>query len=72
MQTDLIEQLTPRESEVLERVARGIKRREVAQQLGMSINTVKYHLRNAYGKLGACHLAQAIGRVRSSELQAQR
>ncbi len=47
------ESLTDREREVLELVATGITNREVAQQLFISINTVKVHLRNIYTKLGA-------------------
>ena len=47
------EPLTDREREVLELVATGITNREVAQQLYISINTVKVHLRNIYTKLAA-------------------
>lgn len=47
------EPLTDREREVLELVATGITNREVAQQLFISINTVKVHLRNIYAKLAA-------------------
>jgi len=47
------EPLTDREREVLELVATGITNREVAQNLFISVNTVKVHLRNVYTKLGA-------------------
>lgn len=47
------EALTDREREVLELVATGITNREVAQELFISVNTVKVHLRNVYTKLGA-------------------
>ncbi len=47
------EPLTDREREVLELVATGITNREVAQELFISVNTVKVHLRNVYTKLGA-------------------
>ena len=47
------EPLTDREREVLGLVATGITNREVAQELFISVNTVKVHLRNVYTKLGA-------------------
>lgn len=47
------ESLTDREKEVLNLVATGITNREVAQELFISVNTVKVHLRNVYTKLGA-------------------
>jgi two-component system NarL family response regulator len=43
--------LTPRELEVLRLVARGMSNREVAEQLYISENTVKNHMRNILEKL---------------------
>jgi DNA-binding NarL/FixJ family response regulator len=45
--------LTPREREVALLVARGLKNREVALELGLSDGTVKVHLLNIFRKLGA-------------------
>jgi DNA-binding CsgD family transcriptional regulator/N-acetylneuraminic acid mutarotase len=47
------EPLSEREIELLQLVATGVTNREVAQQLSISVNTVKVHLRNVYAKLGA-------------------
>lgn len=45
--------LTPRELEVLELVTRGLRNKEIGTRLGISENTVKYHLRNILEKLHA-------------------
>lgn len=44
--------LSPREREILELVATGLKAREIAQRLFISTRTVERHVSNAYGKLG--------------------
>jgi DNA-binding NarL/FixJ family response regulator len=44
--------LSPREVEILKRVAAGRSNREIAQELWLSEHTVKYHLTNVYRKLG--------------------
>ena len=53
-------ELTKREQEVLEAVARGERSKEVALHLGISERTVKAHLTNIYGKLGVDSRAAAI------------
>lgn len=53
-------ELTDREQEVLEAVARGDRSKEVAYQLGISERTVKAHLASIYGKLGVDSRAAAI------------
>jgi DNA-binding CsgD family transcriptional regulator len=44
--------LTPSERRVAEMAARGLSNREIAQSLFVTLKTVEWHLRNAYGKLG--------------------
>ena len=43
--------LTQRELEILELVARGRLNREIADELGISPNTVRNHIRNVLDKL---------------------
>jgi DNA-binding NarL/FixJ family response regulator len=44
--------LSPRETQILKRVAAGRSNRAIAQELWLSEHTVKYHLTNVYRKLG--------------------
>ncbi|MBK8285537.1 MAG: response regulator transcription factor [Ahniella sp.] len=53
-------QLTPRERDVLEALARGVSYREAADALGMSINTLSHHVKNLYPKLAATSRSEAI------------
>jgi DNA-binding NarL/FixJ family response regulator len=46
------EALTPRETEIVQMVALGLRNRAIAQRLSISEGTVKVHLHNIYEKLG--------------------
>lgn len=46
-----VEQLTPRETEVLEQLAVGKSNREIAEALVISIKTVEVHVSSILGKL---------------------
>jgi LuxR family maltose regulon positive regulatory protein len=59
------EALTERELEVLRLIAEGLSNREVAQQLFLSLSTVKVHTHNIYGKLDVSSRTQAIARARA-------
>lgn len=61
---NLIEPLSDRELEVLQLIADGHSRQEIATNLFLSVNTVKTHLRNIYGKLGVNSQMQAVGKAR--------
>jgi DNA-binding CsgD family transcriptional regulator len=52
--------LSPREREVIERVAQGQTDKEIARQLGLSINTIIGYVRSARQKLGASNRAAAV------------
>jgi DNA-binding NarL/FixJ family response regulator len=52
--------LTPREPEVLACLAQGAGRREVAEQLHLSANTVRTHLQNLMAKLGVHSTLEAV------------
>ena len=54
------EQLTPRELEVLELVAQGASNLDIAQQLFISENTVKFHMKNILQKLHASNRAEVV------------
>ena len=61
--SDLIEPLSERELEVLQLIAEGLTNPEIAAKLFLSLNTVKVHTRNIYGKIGAHHRAQAVAQA---------
>jgi len=62
----LAEELTPRESEVLQLLADGLTNRAIAQELGISEHTVKFHVNAILGKLAAQSRTEAV--VRASRL----
>jgi LuxR family maltose regulon positive regulatory protein len=67
-QQNLMEPLTEREVEVLRLIAEGRKYEEIAEKLIISINTVRYHTRNVYGKLEVNSRTQAVRRAKELNL----
>ena len=55
--------LTPRELEVIQLVATGCTYAQAAERLGVSLNTVCTHVKNAYRKLGVRSGAAAVMRA---------
>src|SRR6266536_124570 len=51
--------LTQREIEILRLVAEGRTNKEIAGRLWVTLNTVKFHLSNIYGKLNVANRAEA-------------
>ena len=60
IELDPRERLTNREKTLLSALALGRTNTELAADLNISINTVKFHLRNLYDKLGLKNRSQAI------------
>jgi DNA-binding CsgD family transcriptional regulator len=52
--------LTPRQREVLDRIAQGKTNAEIADELGITLDGAKYHVREILGKLGAESREEAV------------
>jgi DNA-binding NarL/FixJ family response regulator len=59
---DRPEPLTPREREVLELLGQGLSNRQIAERLGVSEHTAKFHVASVSGKLGASSRTEAVSR----------
>ncbi len=58
--------LTRRERELLAALVTGHTNAQIARDYGLSVNTVKFHLKNLYGKLAVRNRAQAVALYLSS------
>ncbi|MBN8789381.1 MAG: response regulator transcription factor, partial [Terrimonas sp.] len=56
------QQLTPRESEVLHLLAKGLLYKEIARELGLSSETVRRHCFNIYEKLHVHNRTEALNK----------
>src|SRR5262245_61225645 len=54
------ESLTPREIEVLQLLAEGLPNKAIGDRLGISDQTVKFHVASICGKLGASNRTEAV------------
>lgn len=64
----LADPLTKRELEILILIDAGLKNKEIAEQLVISLNTVLYHTKNIYSKLGVNKRIQAITKAKEHNL----
>ena len=60
--------LSEREQEVLGLLNHGLANKEIARSVGLSEATVKFHLKNLYGKLGVNSRVMAITVARQQHL----
>jgi DNA-binding NarL/FixJ family response regulator len=60
LQQDPLQKLTARERELLAALATGRTNDELAKDFGVSVNTIKFHLRNLYEKMSIKNRAQAV------------
>ncbi|MCB0013120.1 MAG: AAA family ATPase [Anaerolineales bacterium] len=63
-----LQPLSPREMEVLLLLAQGLSNRSIAEQMVVSLNTVKAHTRRLYDKLDVNSRGQAVARARALRL----
>jgi DNA-binding NarL/FixJ family response regulator len=55
-----VENLTPREQEVLEQLALGSRYKEIGDNLGISLDGIRFHIRGVYNKLHVHSRTEAI------------
>ncbi len=60
----LVEPLSGRELEILMLINDGLSNRDIADNLSITVGTVKVHTRNIYGKLNVNSRTQAVARAR--------
>ena len=60
----LVDQLTAREREILALLAAGAPNPRIAEELVLSLDTVKKHVSHLLGKLGAANRTEAVTRAR--------
>jgi LuxR family maltose regulon positive regulatory protein len=64
----LLEPLSERELEILRLIAAGRSNPEIAELLYLSLNTIKWHAKNLYGKLNVGSRIEAVARAQELEL----
>jgi DNA-binding NarL/FixJ family response regulator len=59
----VVDALTPREVEVLQLLADGLPNKAIAARMGISDQTVKFHVASITGKLGVANRTEAVRRA---------
>jgi len=60
----ILEELNPRELQILQMIAEGCSNQEIAQKFFLSAGTIKWHTSNIYGKLGVRRRTEAVALAR--------
>lgn len=68
LQSDPMQSLSRKEKVMLQALSKGLTNKELSAELGISLNTVKFHLSNLYDKLSVKSRAQAIAFYYSSQV----
>jgi len=55
--------LTARENEILDQLAKGLRNKEIAEQLFVSVNTIRTHIYNIYEKLHVNSRIEALNKT---------
>jgi len=63
MNSSVQETFSTREMDVLHLIEKGMQNKEIAEKLFISVNTIKYHLNNMYGKMGVTSRTELICKI---------
>jgi DNA-binding NarL/FixJ family response regulator len=66
-----VEELRPSEKKILELLALGLPNKEIANRLGLSAKTVRWHLENIYSKLRVSSRTEAVLKYHSTKISPQ-
>ena len=66
----LVDPLSKRENQILGLISQGLKNQEIADQLFVSVTTVKTHVHNIYGKMEVRNRTTAVAKARELQLLA--
>ncbi|MBZ0298947.1 MAG: LuxR C-terminal-related transcriptional regulator [Anaerolineae bacterium] len=68
LQTDLPDRLTQREIDIARLMVAGLSAREISEELVLSYSTVRWYLKQIYGKLDAHSYEEAVDRIEAAQL----
>jgi DNA-binding NarL/FixJ family response regulator len=67
MTEDMVEELTKREAKIISLVAKGMTNKDAANELNLSVKTIKHHMTNVMQKLQAKNRLEAVLKFREME-----